>query len=155
MGKTPSKRRKKGNEKVEETSDEGDKYVEPTNEAPDENVSATDREIRDLEDEQVRTTNAYPGAVNTIGSIHQRKWYLSLDRAACGFLQGEDKKWHPDPDARPQGDDKSNLRHSWPFYIRGVEHERSVVSGRKGEDILQDEGVTGFVQRKGWKPVLN
>ncbi|EXJ81322.1 hypothetical protein A1O3_07612 [Capronia epimyces CBS 606.96] len=29
--------------------------------------------------------NAYPGAVNSINSIHQRRWFLSLDRAANGF----------------------------------------------------------------------
>ncbi|EEU48090.1 uncharacterized protein NECHADRAFT_75306 [Fusarium vanettenii 77-13-4] len=69
-----------------------------------EKLSAMEREIRELEDEQVRLTNAYPGASNTIGSVHQR---------------------------------------------------RCVVTGQRGADILKDEGVNNFVQRKGWKPVLN
>ncbi|KAI1031427.1 hypothetical protein LB504_000458 [Fusarium proliferatum] len=36
-------------------------------------LSAMEREIRELEDEEVRRTNAYPGASNTIGSVHQRR----------------------------------------------------------------------------------
>ncbi|KIX00445.1 uncharacterized protein Z518_10584 [Rhinocladiella mackenziei CBS 650.93] len=36
-------------------------------------------------DAQVRHSNAYPGATNSINSIHQRRWYISLDRAASGF----------------------------------------------------------------------
>ncbi|KAL2755088.1 hypothetical protein ACRALDRAFT_1064811, partial [Sodiomyces alcalophilus JCM 7366] len=44
------------------------------------------RELGELESAQVRATNAYPGAENSIGSVHQRKWFLSLDRAACGFV---------------------------------------------------------------------
>ncbi|EXJ95796.1 hypothetical protein A1O1_00920 [Capronia coronata CBS 617.96] len=37
------------------------------------------------EDAQIRRNNAYPGATNSINSIHQRRWFLSLDRAASGF----------------------------------------------------------------------
>jgi len=37
------------------------------------------------ESETIRRTNAYPGATNDIGSIHQRTWYLSLHRRSSGF----------------------------------------------------------------------
>lgn len=42
-----------------------------------------------------------------------------------------------------------------PFYVRGPDVERSVVTGRLGSDVLSDEGVQGFRRRKGWRPVLN
>lgn len=125
-----------------------------------ENVSAEDRELRELEDAQVRQTNAYPGATNSIGSIHQRKWYLSLDRPACGFTEvkrsGRSHWKHSEP---VKSEDDKNLdeaaRLSFPFYVRGRDHEHSVVTGRRGKDILHDEGVKAFVPRQGWNPVLN
>ncbi|KAI1804752.1 DNA polymerase ligase-domain-containing protein [Daldinia bambusicola] len=86
-------------------------------------VSAMEREIRELEDEQVRRTNAYAGAANPVGSVHRRR---------CG-----------------------GNRLTFPFYVRGAEIERSVVTGRTGADVLRDEGVVGHVARKGWRSVLN
>lgn len=98
-------------------------------------ASATDREIREIEDDQVRRTNAYPGASNSIGSIHRRKWYLSLDREACGFVKRKEqgkRRWelaNAEPLAasrkRAEGDNRFNQRLSFPFYVRGVEHETS------------------------------
>lgn len=41
-----------------------------------------------------------------------------------------------------------------PFYVRGPDFERSVVTGRLGRDVLEDEGVQGFIARKGWRAVL-
>ncbi|KAI1279369.1 DNA polymerase ligase-domain-containing protein [Xylaria sp. FL0933] len=137
-------------------------------------ISATERELRELEDEEVRRTNAYPGATNSIGSVHQRRWYLSLDREASGFV----KRWREgrivwesaDSDSslpieplqkREEGKgkgrdgDKTTIsRLTYPFYVRGVEHERSVVTGRLGSEVLGDEGVTGYVGRKGWQAIL-
>ncbi|RYP08695.1 hypothetical protein DL764_001715 [Monosporascus ibericus] len=139
-------------------------------------ISAMEREIRELEDEHVRRTNAYAGAANTIGSVHQRRWYLSLDREACGFAKrrrrGGRTVWEPSsPEAVPRGgsgseagdDDNDGERGEedgadrlrFPFYVRGVEVERSIVTGRLSADILRDEGVVGYVGRKGWRPVLN
>ncbi|KAJ9152007.1 ABC1 domain containing protein [Pleurostoma richardsiae] len=125
-------------------------------------LSATERELRELEDEEVRRTNAYPGASNTIGSVHQRKWFLSIDREASGLVkrkgeggkvvwvkEGEDQ----DASKREDGNGEDN-RYQYPFYVRGPEHERSVLTGRLGAEVLQDEGVVGFVGRKGWRPVL-
>ncbi|RYP38997.1 hypothetical protein DL766_000637 [Monosporascus sp. MC13-8B] len=138
-------------------------------------VPAMEREIRELEDEHVRRTNAYAGAANTIGSVHQRRWYLSLDREACGFAKrrrgGGRAVWEPSsPPAAPRGSGSSGPgddhdggrgeedggdRLRIPFYVRGVEVERSAVTGRLAADVLRDEGVVGYVGRKGWRPVLN
>ncbi|KAL7811890.1 hypothetical protein V8C26DRAFT_408214, partial [Trichoderma gracile] len=136
------------------------------------------------QDAQVRLTNAYHGASNTIGSVYQRKWYLSLDRRASGFTEkrrrGGRSLWEPPPhppssssspptpaaaaaasslssSILPTADDDPEpgpSRLSYPFYVRGPRFERSVVTGRLAEDVLRDEGVTGFVPRKGWMPVL-
>lgn len=139
------------------------------------NISATERELRELEDEEVRKTNAYPGATNSIGSVHQRRWYLSLDREASGFVKRrrdgrvvwESIDVHSDGAAgglhqaegskrekKSDGDKATVSRLVYPFYVRGVEHERSVVTGRLGSEVLKDEGVIGYVGRKGWQAVL-
>ncbi|KAI4284371.1 MAG: hypothetical protein L6R38_001477 [Xanthoria sp. 2 TBL-2021] len=112
-----------------------------------------DRSIEEQEqsDEQIRLSNAYPGATNSIHSIHQRKWYLSMDRHACGFMpvdQGDGaRRWvRRDEDGRLLGFE--------PFFVRGRDHERSVVTGRTAEEVMVDEGVEGFEGRKGWRAVL-
>ncbi|KND91229.1 hypothetical protein TOPH_03986 [Tolypocladium ophioglossoides CBS 100239] len=157
-------------DEVWDVEDHDDKHVVPAGEVPDPTaeVSALERELPELGDEQVRRTNAYPGASNSIGSVHQRRWYLSLDRPACGFVEekrGGRTVWElsdsekgnvdgPGSDTPTQGKAAAS-RLKFPFYVRGPEHEHSVVTGRRGEDILRDEGVTGFVRRMGWAPVLN
>ncbi|KAI1825660.1 DNA polymerase ligase-domain-containing protein [Xylaria intraflava] len=137
-------------------------------------ISTTEREIRELEDEEVRRTNAYPGATNSIGSVHQRRWYLSLDREASGFMKRRaDGKaaWEnaavdstatsglqrADGGKRERGEDDNKTGASqltYPFYVRGVEFERSVVTGRLGNEVLRDEGVVGYIGRKGWQAIL-
>ncbi|RDW93816.1 uncharacterized protein DSM5745_01138 [Aspergillus mulundensis] len=110
-------------------------------------------------DFQIRLNNAYPGAVNDIGSIHQRRWFIMLDRAGCGFVpeklagaNGEytgEKRWIRGVDKR------FGTRTGFePFHVHGPEVERSVVTGRRGPDVLRDEGAEGFVSRRGWKPVI-
>ncbi|KAH8179296.1 DNA polymerase ligase (LigD) domain-containing protein [Sarocladium implicatum] len=134
-------------------------------------TSAMERELRELEDAEVRATNAYPGARNSIGSVHQRRWYLSLDRAASGFAKKRGgARWEFTKNEKGNGDNASqgastgetfddreekSGRLVWPFYVRGSQWERSVVTGRTGADVLRDEGVKGFIPRKGWTPVLN
>ncbi|GAM43171.1 hypothetical protein TCE0_047f17761 [Talaromyces pinophilus] len=101
---------------------------------------------------RTRLTNAYPGAVNSIGSIHQRRWFITLDRTNSGFVRdGKSKIWKRKP---PSSSDQDTLGFE-PFYVRGPEFERSVVTGRTGNDVLVDENVEGFTPRRGWKPVLN
>lgn len=117
-------------------------------------ISALEREIAELEDEEVRLTNAYPGATNDIGSIHQRRWYLSMDRYASGFhpCQTEDgskggrRIW-----ARRREGEK--LLGFEPFFVMGREVERSVVTGRTADEVMVNEGIQGYIGRKGWKPV--
>lgn len=126
-----------------------------------EGISGMDRELRELEDAEVRRANAYPGATNSIGSVHQRKWFLSLDREECGFVRTkkDGRVWWEQRQDLPEDDDEQvdeldQGRLQWPFYVRGPDHERSVVTGRLGAEILRDEGVVGYVGRKGWKPIL-
>ncbi|KAL6701940.1 hypothetical protein J3F84DRAFT_356228 [Trichoderma pleuroticola] len=114
--------------------------------------------MSEQQDAQVRLTNAYHGASNTIGSIHQRRWYLSLDRRACGFTEkrrrGRSSLWEPPSTEPPSISEPGPSRLSFPFYVRGPQFEQSVVTGRSGEDVLRDEGVTTFIPRKGWMPVM-
>lgn len=124
-----------------------------------EGISEMERELRELEDAEVRSTNAYPGAVNSIGSIHQRKWFLSLDREECGFVRTkkDGRIWWERQDVSEEeelGHDQGQSRLQWPFYVRGPDHERSIVTGRLGAEILRDEGVVGYVGRKGWRAIL-
>ncbi|KAF7119124.1 hypothetical protein CNMCM5793_008864 [Aspergillus hiratsukae] len=108
-------------------------------------------------DHQIRVNNAYPGATNTIGSIHQRRWFATLDRLNSGFVPEHakakagsgKKKWVRKRDVRTG----QELGFE-PFYVRGPDVERSVVTGRLGKDVLEDEGVTDFVPRRGWRAVV-
>ena len=124
--------------------------------AADANASALEKELQEQEDEEVRLTNAYPGANNTIGSIHQRRWFLSMDRYASGFAPENTKinnatrgrrKWF----RRRDGD--GTLLGFEPFFVMGREMERSLVTGRTAEEVMSDEGVQGFVARKGWRAI--
>ena len=120
--------------------------------------SSIEREIEEQEDEEVRRTNAYPGARNSVGSIYQRRWYASVDRWGSGFrpLIGEGgnkggrrewvRRWDDD-------EEEGKLLGFEPFFVMGREMERSVVTGRTADEVMADEGVSSFVRRKGWRPV--
>jgi hypothetical protein len=97
----------------------------------------------DDEDAQTRLNNAYPGSTNSIGSIHQRKWYLSLDRRSSGFIPGQAGVWERDGEKGFE-----------PFFVRGRDFERSVVTGRLAREVESDEGVEGFVGRAGWIGIM-
>jgi hypothetical protein len=96
------------------------------------------------EDTETRRHNAYPGSTNDIGSVHQRHWFMMLDRQSSGFVfdqsGGGKGKW-----VRGASGDGFES-----FLVRGREHERSVVTGRLARDVESDEGVEGFVGRGGW-----
>ena len=112
------------------------------------------REIAEQEDEEVRRTNAYPGATNSIGSIHQRRWYLSMDRHSSGFrplFTGKGNNTGRREWVRKKDDDR--LFGFDPFFVMGREVEKSVISGRTADEVMADEGVEGFVGRKGWRAV--
>jgi hypothetical protein len=96
------------------------------------------------EDAQTRATNAYPGSANDIGSIHQRHWFMQLDRQNSGFVVddtgGGKGRW-------VRGPDGSGFE---PFLVRGRDYERSVVTGRLAREVESDQGVYNFVGRAGW-----
>jgi hypothetical protein len=102
--------------------------------------------------EAIRLTNAYVGATNDIGSVHQRKWYLSMDRASSGFVPVQDKRTGIKTWTRKRGLD-GTLRGFEKFWVMGREVEHSVVTGRLAKDIMKDEGVEGYVPRGLWRPV--
>ncbi|KAF7188464.1 hypothetical protein HII31_10126 [Pseudocercospora fuligena] len=128
------------------TSSEGESDAEAVSSAsrddmPDANDMEAANASEDDENEVMRSNNAYTGASNTIGSIHQRHWFLTLDRSNSGFT-----KARSGPDAgRWVGGDA--------FFVRGRDHERSVVTGRLADDVMADEGVEKFVGRKMWRPI--
>lgn len=93
----------------------------------------------DEEDTAIRANNAYTGATNTIGSVHQRHWFLTLDRRNSGFRKMSSGRWEG----------------SWdPFFVKGRDVERSVVTGRTADEVMEDDGVSKFVGRKMWRPIM-
>lgn len=92
------------------------------------------------EGEEMRLNNAYPGSFNTIGSVHQRHWFITLDRVRSGFLKEKGaSSWTGD----------------WqPFNVLGREHERSIVTGRLADEVMADDQVEKFVGRKMWRPII-
>jgi len=121
----------------------------------DPSASALEREMAELEDEEVRRTNSYPGARNSVGSIHQRRWYCSMDRYASGFrpVRREEGSKGGKRDWERRWEDVRMLGFE-PFFVMGREVERSVVTGRTADEIMSDEGVEGFVGRRGWRAVI-
>lgn len=111
------------------------------------------------ETEQIRLSNAYPGATNNVGSIHQRKWYLSLDRPTSGFIPirtpKEIKGHHSKTWWIRRGADGALSQEGFErFHVLGREFERSVVTGRLAQEILNDEGVDSYVPRGKWRAVV-
>lgn len=107
----------------------------------------------DEEDELIRATNAYPGAHNTIGSVHQRRWFLSLDKQNSGFVKSaRTGRWKHPVSADTDGGNKSAGCEV--FFVRGRDYERSVVTGRLAIDAMKDEGVKMYKGRKMWRPIM-
>ncbi|KAI9807853.1 MAG: hypothetical protein M1825_005159 [Sarcosagium campestre] len=129
-------------------------------------------------DELIRRTNAYPGATNSIGSVHQRQWFLSLDRENSGFercisngkavwkqrrrgrsgsnssskSKNEAEVKHDEEETRDaHGYDRDGFE---PFVVAGRNVERSILTGRTADDVMMDEGVQDFIGRKGWRAVI-
>ncbi|PNS21846.1 hypothetical protein CAC42_444 [Sphaceloma murrayae] len=107
-------------------------------------AAASDDQDRDAaEQASIRSSNAYPGANNDIGSVHQRQWFLSLDRSASGFVQSS------------SGAEKGRWTRGGfeAFVVRGRDVERSVVTGRRAGDVMDDCGVEGYKGRKMWRAI--
>ncbi|KAK4543889.1 hypothetical protein LTR36_004663 [Oleoguttula mirabilis] len=96
------------------------------------------------EDATIRANNAYTGATNAIGSVHQRHWFLTLDRKLSGFRKAR------------SGPDEGRWVGGWgePFFVKGRDVERSLVTGRSADEVMRDEGVEKFVGRKMWRPIV-
>ncbi|KAF2148733.1 hypothetical protein K461DRAFT_282200 [Myriangium duriaei CBS 260.36] len=161
--KAPCRRRRHQNlttvaEKVTSESDEADSGQLSTTEKATESAAlkdaaaASEDEGRDaLQREQIRVENAYPGATNSIGSVHQRQWFLSLDREASGFVKatkGTDRgRW-------VREDDHVGTRSGFEtFAVMGREVETSVITGRTAMDVMEDGGVKNYMGRKMWRPI--
>lgn len=121
------------------------------------------------EETRIRLSNAYPGATNSINSIHQRKWYLSLDRAACGFRPTDRTEFGRrvwvrratvDDDDDDGGGKETGSGNGtgngggWPFHVLGRAVERSILTARTAAEVARDEGLEGYKFRGGWKPVV-
>lgn len=124
------------------TAQERPEDGEASSEAQDEETAAAIASDNE-EDASIRANNAYPGANNTIGSVHQRYWFVTLDKKNSGFKRSrsepEEGKW---------------IGGFEPLFVMGRDHERSVVTGRSADDVMEDEGVEKFVGRKMWRPIL-
>lgn len=95
------------------------------------------------EDIQTRANNAYPGSTNSVRSVHQRHWFLQLDRQNSGFVltpRSGKGQWVRGPS---DGGFES-------FLVRGRDFEHSIVTGRLAAEVESDEGVEGYVGRGGW-----
>lgn len=139
-----SKKRRRGNKPpvtaAADVTDDEDAATD--NVINDEIANASEEEDGD-EVAIIRANNAYTGAFNTIGSIHQRHWFITLDKKNSGFMK-EGSEWVPaSPDTGFEA-----------FYVRGVDVETSIVTGRTSAEVMDDEGVEGFVARKRWMPVM-
>lgn len=94
----------------------------------------------ETEDSVIRANNAYTGATNSIGSVHQRHWFLTLDRRNSGFRKdAATGRWEGPCE---------------PFFVRGRDVERSVLTGRNADEVMKDEGVEKFVGRKMWRAIV-
>ncbi|KAJ6084189.1 hypothetical protein N7486_010989 [Penicillium sp. IBT 16267x] len=167
----PKRRRKPVNPRrtIQRAPSTSDSDIEPSSVSAQESA-AEPQETENAEanhsendiDLQIQKNNAYPGSINTIGSIHQRRWYLSLDRANSGFeaINPSNETGAPLSTSKKRFWTRSHINENTmrgfdPFYVRGPEVERSIVTGRLGKDVLDDEKVEGFAPRQGWRPVLN
>ncbi len=125
-------------------------------------IEAANASEAEGEDQLTRLNNAYPGATNSIGSIHQRQWFLRLDQVNSGFVRaasGPSKgKWvrglSPSERREDREHEVQTIGGFDTFFVRGAEHERSVVTGRLSSEVFDDEGIEGFMGRKMWRPVL-
>ena len=133
--KSHKRRRTQNNDDTQSTLI--DSSLSPDALADSETYVALDSDIE--EDMTTRFNNAYPGSTNSINSVHQRKWFMLLDRRSSGFRLGRTGRWEREGEAGFET-----------FYVQGRDVERSVVTGRLARDVENDEGLEGYTGRKGW-----
>lgn len=151
VSKKPAARRRKsrptvGAHRPSHTSDSDDAAPATPLATADQSGNEEDLDTDTDEDAQTRADNAYPGSTNSIGSIHQRRWFVLLDRQSSGFecIAG---RWSRR--LLPNGD----LGGFEPFIVRGRDYERSVVTGRLAREVECDEGCEAYIGRGGWKSI--
>lgn len=134
------------NRRPSHTSDSDSTPIASNAANDDQNTQVDDLDTDSEEDALTRAQNAYTGSTNSIGSVHQRRWFVLLDRSSSGFEQNGDK-WvrRLSPDGELGGFD--------PFVVRGRDHERSIVTGRLARELESDEGCVGYIGRGGWKSI--
>lgn len=128
-----------------DTELEPESTLEPAQGDPsaDDGDAAAGLASEDEEDTTIRANNAYNGSLNTIGSVHQRHWFLTLDRTASGFRKSR------------SGPDAGQWIGNWePFFVMGRDYETSVITGRTADEVMADQGVEKFVGRKMWRPIV-
>jgi hypothetical protein len=120
-----------------------------SNSNSDPNPQSTPLDTDSEEDTLTRHHNAYPGSHNTISSIHQRRWFVLLDRRSSGFVIDESGTW-----VRRRLQDGEVAGGFERFVVRGRDWERSVVTGRLAAEVQSDEGCREFVGRGGWVGIV-
>jgi len=50
--------------------------------------------------------------------------------------------------------ERGGARDDGGFVVLGRDIERSIVTGRTADEVMGDEGVEGFVGRRGWMAVV-
>ena len=73
-----------------------------------------------------------------------------MDKANCGFVRGKSTAGKVTWTA---GNVETEEKYS--FLVMGRDVETSVVTGRKAANVLEDEGVEGFVPRGGWRAAVD
>lgn len=73
------------------------------------------------------------GFVPIAGGEGERRWVSGGDCGVIGILRGKGEEG---------------------FLVRGRDIERSVLTGRNADEVMRDEGVKGFVGRRGWTAVV-
>lgn len=76
-----------------------------------------------------------------------------MDRYASGFAPKRDDGRNHGRREWARRREGGNLLGFEPFFVMGREIERSVVTGRNADEVMGDEGVEGFLGRKGWRAV--
>ncbi|KAJ4313562.1 hypothetical protein N0V94_006886 [Neodidymelliopsis sp. IMI 364377] len=145
VSKAPASRRRKRGPIVHTSRRPSNTLESNSDSNSDPNPQPTPLDTDSEDDVLTRRHNAYPGSHNTVGSIHQRRWFVLLDRRSSGFVINEIGTW-----VQRRLQDGEVAEGFERFVVRGRDWERSVVTGRLAAEVQSDEGCGEFVGRGGW-----
>lgn len=82
-----------------------------------------------------------------------------MDRRASGFVpvataEGG-RRWVRGGGGDDRGIGNVQSESDGGFLVRGRDFERSVLTGRNADEVMSDEGVRGFMGRRGWRAVVD